>query len=141
MKSASQQVPLIYSCSGASSAAQMANHLAVRLDRTGLVEMSCIAGVGGDVPSLVRTAQSGRAIVALDGCPLACVARSLARHGLVPDHHYVLSDQGVPKRAHEDFNVTHAERLLAQLTEELRNASPASASELEAELSAVAVTP
>lgn len=41
-------LPLVYSCSGCSSAAQMANHLAVQLDRTGLAEMSCIAGVGGN---------------------------------------------------------------------------------------------
>jgi uncharacterized metal-binding protein len=27
------KLPLVYSCSGASSAAQMANHIAVRLDR------------------------------------------------------------------------------------------------------------
>ncbi len=45
---------LVYSCSGCSSVAQMANHLALRLDHEGLAEMSCIAGVGGDVPPLVR---------------------------------------------------------------------------------------
>jgi len=49
-------LPVVYSCSGASSAAQMANHMAVALDRRGVAEMSCIAGVGGDVPSLVRVA-------------------------------------------------------------------------------------
>ena len=51
----------------------MANYLAVSLDRRGLAEMSCIAGVGGDVPKLVRVAKSGRRIVAIDGCALACV--------------------------------------------------------------------
>ncbi|MCM2338040.1 MAG: putative zinc-binding protein, partial [Lysobacter sp.] len=29
----SRSLPLVYSCSGCSSAAQMANHLALRLDR------------------------------------------------------------------------------------------------------------
>ena len=53
-------LPLVYSCSGCSSAAQMANQLAIRLDREGLAEMSCIAGVGGGVPGLVKTARSGR---------------------------------------------------------------------------------
>lgn len=60
----------MYSCSGCSSAAQMTNWLAIRLDRSGSAEMSCIAGVGGDVPSLVRTATSGRPVIALDGCVL-----------------------------------------------------------------------
>ena len=43
-----QNHPLVYSCSGCSSAAQLANHVALRLDRAGVAEMSCIAGVGGD---------------------------------------------------------------------------------------------
>ena len=51
---AQKQHPLVYSCSGASSAAQTCNHLAVKLDRAGAAEMSCIAGVGGDVKPLVR---------------------------------------------------------------------------------------
>lgn len=38
--SARAQLPLVYSCSGCSSAAQMANYLAVSLDRRGLAEMS-----------------------------------------------------------------------------------------------------
>ena len=75
-------LPIVYACSGCSSAAQLANHVAVRLDRTGIAEMSCIAGVGGDVPSLIKTAQSGRAIVVLDGCPLECARHCLQRHGV-----------------------------------------------------------
>ena len=46
--------PIVYSCSGCSSAAQLANHVALRLDRCGAAEMSCIAGVGGDVPHLMK---------------------------------------------------------------------------------------
>jgi uncharacterized metal-binding protein len=54
----------------------MSNHIAIELDRRGLAEMSCIAGVGGDVPKLVRIAKSGRPIIALDGCALTCVKNS-----------------------------------------------------------------
>ncbi|HPY29199.1 MAG TPA: putative zinc-binding protein [Verrucomicrobiota bacterium] len=110
-------LPLVYSCSGASSAAQMANHLAVKLDRLQVAEMSCIAGVGGDVKPLVRTAKSGRPIIALDGCPLHCTAQILKRHGLVADQHYDLSKMGVKKRAHEDFDPAEAARVLQQLLE------------------------
>ena len=75
---------LVYSCSGASNVAQLANYLAVRLDRLGLAEMSCIVGVGGGVGSLVRKAQSGERIIAIDGCPLGCTERVLAARGLDP---------------------------------------------------------
>ncbi len=103
------KLPLVYSCSGASSAAQMANHIAVKLDRLKVAEMSCIAGVGGDVKPLVRTAKSGRPIIALDGCPLHCAAQILKRQGLKADKHYDLSKMGVKKKYHEDFDPQEAE--------------------------------
>jgi len=122
--------PLVYSCSGCSSAAQLANHVAVSLDRSGIAEMSCIAGVGGDVPHLVKIARSGRTIVALDGCPLACVRSSLARHGIAPDRHYLLHEMGVKKRYHTDFDAAQAaairERIARDLQDGAKQAPPAS---------------
>lgn len=110
-------LPLVYSCSGCSSAAQIANALAIKLDRLGAAEMSCIAGLGGDVPSLVRLARSGRAVLALDGCPLVCVEATLRRHDIVPDGHLVLSRHGVRKRRHADYDEAEAERLLPLVVE------------------------
>lgn len=116
-------LPLVYSCSGCSSAAQLANQVAVRLDREGVAEMSCIAGIGGDVPHLLRAAFSGRPIIALDGCPLVCVKSTLARHGLSPDRHYQLQHYGVRKRKHEDFDVEQADAVLARVQDDLRTAA------------------
>lgn len=106
------KLPLVYSCSGCSSAAQMANRMALRLDREQVAEMSCIAGVGGGVPALVTTARSGRLILALDGCVMACVKACLAQVGVSADHHVLLSRYGVKKRLHVDadpdeFNVLY----------------------------------
>jgi len=89
--------PIVYSCSGCSSAAQSANMIAIKLDREKLAEMSCIAGVGGDVKPLVKTAKSGRDIIAIDGCPLACCKASLARHDVQPKFHFDLSKFDIPK--------------------------------------------
>ena len=112
-------LPLVYSCSGCSSAAQLANHLALRLDRDGTAEMSCIAGVGGQVPSLVRTAQhaarTGRPILALDGCVLACVRQSLAQHGIHPTVHMQLGAHGVRKVYHADFDAAQADSLYDEI--------------------------
>jgi len=84
-------LPLVYSCSGCSSAAQMADDLAVRLDRERVAEMSCIAGVGGDVGSLVDTARSGRPMLVIGGCPLECAQKSLEQHDVTPDRHMNLA--------------------------------------------------
>jgi uncharacterized metal-binding protein len=114
-------LPLVYSCSGCSSAAQMANHLAIGLDRRGLAEMSCIAGVGGDVPKLVRIAKSGRPIIGIDGCALACVRNCLARHGVEPTEYHLLSDHGVRKRYQADFDTEEAEKVLNKMAESLES--------------------
>ncbi|MFN3297109.1 putative zinc-binding protein [Caldimonas sp.] len=115
---------LVYSCSGCSSVAQMANHLALRLDHEGHAEMSCIAGIGGDVPPLVRklkeAAQSGRPILAIDGCALACVRHSLARHGIVPTAHVQLGEHGVRKTYHADFDTAQAEAAYADVRERVQ---------------------
>lgn len=113
------QLPLIYSCSGCSSAAQMANHIALTLDRRGIAEMSCIAGLGGDVKSLVKQAQSKRPIVAVDGCPLVCTRNTLCRHSVIADIHIVLSNLGVKKRFHMDFDMTDSERIANRLTSQI----------------------
>lgn len=111
--------PLVYSCSGCSSAAQMANHVALQLDRRGVAEMSCIAGVGGDVPALVKVALSGRPIIAIDGCAMACAKNCLARHSVEPEAHIVLNDFGVKKRQHVDFDPAEAEALLSDIAKKI----------------------
>jgi len=104
--------PIVYSCSGCSSAAQMANYLAVQLDRKRVAEMSCIAGVGGNVRKLVQTALSGRKIIVIDGCPLACAKACLNNHSLQPAVHVELTSFGVVKRQHEDFDKQQADEIM-----------------------------
>lgn len=113
-------LPIVYSCSGCSTAAQMANFVAVQLDRREVAEMSCIAGVGGDVKSLVAKATRAGQIVAIDGCELKCVQSCLARHGLKPDLSFVLSDFKVSKKFHQDFDGDEANEILETLSAEVR---------------------
>ena len=117
MKAIMEDRPLVYSCSGCSSAAQMSNYLALQLDRTGVAEMSCIAGVGGNVKKIVRTALSGRKIIVIDGCPLACSKACLGNHAIIPDIHINLTDYGVKKQNHIDFDKNEANVLLYKIKE------------------------
>jgi len=97
----------------------MANYVALQLDRKGMAEMSCIAGVGGDVPALVKVALSGRPIIAIDGCVMACAKNCLARHSVKPETHIVLHDFGVKKRQHADFDPAEAEALLGDIAKKI----------------------
>ena len=111
--------PLIYSCSGCSSAAQMANYMAIQIDRKEIADMSCIAGVGGNVRKLVKTAKAGRKIIVIDGCPLACSKACLNNHGIEPDLHIELTGYGVKKQNHVDFDRDQADELLEMIVEKI----------------------
>lgn len=119
IKTATKNKPIVYSCSGCSSAAQMSNYLAIQLDRKDLAEMGCIAGVGGSVKNIVRTAQSGRKIIVIDGCPLACSKACLLKHAIHPTIHFELTSLGVKKKYHEDFDLEEAEKILQLLEQSI----------------------
>ena len=112
--------PLIYSCSGCSSAAQMANYIAIKIDRKEIAEMSCIVGLGGNVKSLVKTAKAGRKIIAIDGCPLACSKACLNNHNIKPDLHIELTQYGVKKMKHVDYDQQQADEMLHIVEEKIQ---------------------
>lgn len=112
-------LPLVYACSGCSSVAQLANDCAVRLDREGRAEMSCISGVGGGVKPLVKLARSGRPILALDGCALACVQACLRQAGVEADRHMVLNREGARKCFHADASETEFRQVWQAVEAEL----------------------
>jgi uncharacterized metal-binding protein len=96
----------IYSCSGCSNLAQLANSIAIKIHRDKIATMSCIAGVGGDVAPLVRVALESKQVIAIDGCPLACVKKCLSRHQIIPDIHIVLTDLSLSKNIYTEAS-TH----------------------------------
>jgi uncharacterized metal-binding protein len=110
---------LVYSCSGSSNVAQLANYIAVRLDRLGIAEMSCIAGVGGDVPALVKKATAGRPAIVVDGCPLACSEQVLAARGVTSERVVRLHERGLKKRRSTDFDDETREQVFRDVLAEL----------------------
>lgn len=82
--------------------------------------MSCISGVGGNVPHLVNIARSGRPILALDGCPLACTLHCLSERGVTANYHLQLHEHGVEKRYHSDFDQAQADRLVSEIAQQAR---------------------
>lgn len=119
MPNFAQDKPLVYACSGCSNVAQLTNDLAVVLDREGFAEMSCIAGVGGNVKPIVKVAQSGRPVLALDGCALNCVRQTLATINVVPTWHIEVTAFGYKKSRQQDCSLGAAYELLQHIQSEL----------------------
>jgi len=76
----------------------MAHNISLTLDGDGIAEMSCISGVVGNVKPIMDLANSGRPIIAIDGCDLACTKACLDKSDIKTDHYFKISDLGFDKR-------------------------------------------
>ncbi len=88
---------VIYACSGCSDAGELADRTARALSQKKLGEMSCLAGIGGRVKSLMAKAEKAEHILAIDGCPLNCARHTLAEAGFETIHHLELHRLGFRK--------------------------------------------
>ena len=63
--------PLVFACSGCSSAGKLADDLARHLDRQGEAEMSCLCGIGARRPSFLAKLRN-RDVWVIDACAIEC---------------------------------------------------------------------
>jgi uncharacterized metal-binding protein len=84
----------------------------------------------------VKLARSGRPILALDGCALACVSACLQNAGVIPDAHLVLNREGAKKRFHADASALEEEQVWLQVLAKIAGMRPSlrSAAETEADI-------
>jgi uncharacterized metal-binding protein len=88
---------VVYACSGCSDAGELADRIARRLTRDGAAQMSCLAGVGGRVKSLMLKAEKAQRILVIDGCPLNCARHTLELAGFNKFDHLQLHELGMKK--------------------------------------------
>jgi len=88
---------VVYACSGCSDAGELADRIARQLARAGAARMSCLAGIGGRVKSLVMTAEKAERILVIDGCPLNCARHTLQLAGFQNFDHLELHKIGMRK--------------------------------------------
>ena len=91
----------VLACSGCSHAGELADLTARRLEEIGAARMSCLAGVGGRVRSIMNTVQRAPELLMVDGCPLECGANTLRLAGITEFKHLKLHELGVRKHTTE----------------------------------------
>lgn len=94
---AAKKSTIVYTCSGCSDAGEIADRVARQLNREGAAQMSCLAGIGGRVKSLVMKAEKAGRILVVDGCPLNCAAHTLRLAGFKDFEHLELHKIGIRK--------------------------------------------
>ena len=63
---------LIFACSGAADVGNLADKAARTLSASGQGKMSCLAGIGGGVASMLAGAQRADKLLVIDDCDVAC---------------------------------------------------------------------
>lgn len=88
---------LVLACSGGSDVGELADRAARAVKKAGSAKMYCLAGVGGGLPSMVKTAKAADTLLAIDGCPQNCAAQCLKNAGIEKFRHLKLADLGFEK--------------------------------------------
>jgi len=88
---------LIFACSGAADVGEIADRAARQLTKDGAGKMFCLAGIGGRVPGILDKTRAASRILALDGCTLDCVRRTLEQAGFTAFEHVRVTDLGLEK--------------------------------------------
>jgi len=91
---------LIFTCSGSSNVGQFANQAAVDLQQEGIGKMLCLAGIGGHVSGMIASAQAGKRLVGIDGCPVACTKKTMEHAGLNLTDYVLITELGFEKAPH-----------------------------------------
>lgn len=109
--------PIVYSCSGCSVAGQCANNLAVHLNKTGVAEMSCLAGLATGMKSF-RSKTIDREIWIIDGCHMQCSKNILQNKGIQETRHIKLHEMGIKKYKEPEtpFDFDHLTALITTKT-------------------------
>jgi uncharacterized metal-binding protein len=94
---------LIFCCSGASNVGVLSYLASIRLAQKGFGNFSCIAGIGGNIPPMIRAAKDAEERIIIDGCPTGCGRRILDSNLIPIDRYVIVTDLGI-KKTH-DFNV------------------------------------
>lgn len=88
---------IVYSCSGCSDAGELADLTARALAESKAAEMSCLAGIGGRIKSLMLKAERAQEILVIDGCPLNCARHTMELAGFKKFRHLELNKLGFKK--------------------------------------------
>ncbi len=109
---------LLLACSGGSNVGQIANDAAKALDGYGQGSMYCAIGVGAQLESFVKSVNE-KPCVAIDGCPVACVRRSLENVGVKPAVHVVVTELGIRKHGQFDHTNDDIAKVVAAVVDAL----------------------
>ncbi len=109
----------VVACSGASNVGQIANQAAIDLANEKVAGFFCLAGVGGHINGMVKSAREAGLMISIDGCPVKCAARTLQHVDIEPAIQIVITELGIEKSHELVIDEKICSRVVEKVKEEL----------------------
>jgi len=109
----------VVACSGASNVGQIANQAAIDLANEKVAGFFCLAGVGGHINGMVKSAREAGLMISIDGCPVKCAARTLQHADIEPAIQIVITELGIEKSHELVIDEKICSRVVEKVKEEL----------------------
>lgn len=87
----------IVACSDASNVGQIANQAAIDLAKAKVGGFFCLAGVGAHIKGMVKSGKEADLVIAIDGCPVQCAAKTLQHAEIEPAIQIIVTELGIEK--------------------------------------------
>jgi uncharacterized metal-binding protein len=109
----------VVACSGASNVGQIANQAALELAKAKVAGFFCLAGVGAHIEGLVKSGKEADLIVAIDGCPVQCAAKTLQHAEIEPAIQVIVTELGIEKSHDIALDEKVCSKVVEKVKEEL----------------------
>lgn len=111
----------IYPCVGAANVGQLSNRIAIELEKQGIGNLMCTAGIGARAPGLMKSAEASDRVIAINGCPVNCASKTLELAGFEVDKHIIISELGIKKSKEKDLKDQEVADTLGKVMEILQS--------------------
>jgi uncharacterized metal-binding protein len=109
----------VVACSGASNLGQIANQAAIELAKEKVAGFFCLAGVGAHIKGMVKSGKEAGLMVAIDGCPVQCAAKTLQHAEIEPAIQVIVTELGIEKSHDIALDEKACSKVVEKVKEEL----------------------
>ena len=88
---------LLFCCSGAADTAEIADRAVRSLHKSQVARMYCLAGIAGEVETIVENSRGAVRLLVVDGCDSDCAKKTMERGGFGDFVHFRVTDLGMEK--------------------------------------------
>jgi uncharacterized metal-binding protein len=109
----------VVACSGASNVGQIANQAAIELAKEKVAGFFCLAGIGSHIKGMVKSGKEADLIIAIDGCPVQCAAKTMQHVEIEPAIQIIVTDLGIEKSHDISVDEKACSKVIEKVKEEL----------------------